>query len=309
MSISKDQGVTQKTVRLKADRFIAAAVAYLEPLKGKYIYEPIVQDYHRKTEQVDGGYARWLSTALPFLVQQYGLPKQPKILDFGCGTGELTVLMNALGFPATGVDVHDDHLALARLLAEENGLPPSTFVQSQEQGRLPFPDQSFDLVTLFVVLEHLSDDVLKWLLPELRRICKGVIYVLVPNKLQTRDDHTGLRFVPWMPRSLAAWYIQLRGEYYRYAISKEGGWDVYYRSFKRIERQFAQAGLRLELPPDEVIFPPLREAAPIHQVGLTLPILGRQLALRVPLPVRAMGRLGWPGQAFYPYLNLLFVSR
>lgn len=301
--------MSQKSVQLNAERFIAAAMAHLEPLKGKYIYDPIAQDYRRKTEQVDGGYARWLGKALPYIVQHYGLSAHPRLLDFGCGTGELTVLMNVLGFQTTGIDVHEKHLELARLLAEDNGLPSSTFVQSQEQGRLPFPNDSFDIVTLFVVLEHLSDEVLAWLLPELRRVCCGVIYVLVPNKLQTRDDHTGLRFVPWMPRALATWYIKLRGERYRYAISKDGGWDVYYRSFKRIEQQFAGAGLRIAFPPDDIIFPPLREAGPIHRVGLTFPLMGRRFSLGFPLPVRTLSRLGWPKQSLYPYLNLFFVSR
>jgi SAM-dependent methyltransferase len=299
----------QQPIRLKADRFLVAALAHLEPLKGKYIYDPIVQDYHRKTEQVDGGYARWLGTVLPYLVARYNLPKQPRILDFGCGTGELTVLMNVLGFSAIGIDVHDEHLALARLLAEENGLPASTFVLSEGPGRLPFSDASFDVVTMLVVLEHLSDDVLEWLLPELHRICTGVVYVLVPNKLQTRDDHTGLRFVPWLPRTLAAWYIRLRGERYRYAISKDSSWDVHYRFFGRIVRSFQRVGLRLELPPDELLFPPLSEAPPINRVGVSVSLFGRKFGVHVPLPVRAMARFGVPAQAFYPYLNLLFVHR
>src|SRR2546428_622452 len=164
--------------------------------------------------------------------------------------------MNTLGYEAVGLDLHEEHLALARILARENDVPESRFVL-HAGGALPFEDQSFDLVTLFVVLEHLSDAVLDRVLPELVRVCAGGIFIQVPNRLQTRDDHTGLRLVPWMPRRVAEWYVRLHGPRHRYAISRDGTWDVYYRSYNAIRRRFEKVGLRVRFVPDALWYPPL----------------------------------------------------
>lgn len=138
---------------------------------------------------------------LEVVKQNYNL-KGGRILDFGCGSGELTVRMGCLGYEVYGLDVHEDHLALAKILAVENGLSEDIFILNTS-NRLPFPDAYLDIITMFSVLEHLDDTTLDWLLPELKRVCRGIVYVLVPNRLKPTDDHSGLRFVPWIPRWLA----------------------------------------------------------------------------------------------------------
>lgn len=288
---------------LRATAFLAAARARLEPLRGACIYEPIARDLLAKTEQVDAGYGRWLGALLPYLASACGISKKPRVLDFGCGSGELTVLMNTLGYEVVGIDLHEEHLALARLLASENGVPESRFVL-HEQGPLPFEDGAFDLVTLFVVLEHLSDPALDLVLPELMRVCSGGIFVQVPNRLQTRDDHTGLRFVPWMPRWLAERYVRLRGPRHRYAISRDGTWDVTYRTYAGIERRFAKHGLTVHFVPDELVYPPLDVARPLFHPPAGAACWRRFAhgAVRAGASFLAGGSA--PRQAWYPYLNL-----
>lgn len=275
----------------------------LEPLRGAFIYAPIARDYRLKTEQEDGGYGRWLAGLFAYLKQRTGT-SDPRVLDFGCGTGELSVLMRSLGLNVTGIDVHEKHLELARLLAEENGFDPAMFVENRSAA-LPFRDNSFDVVTMFVVLEHLDDALLEGLLPELKRVCRGAIFVLVPNKFALVDDHTGLRLVPWMPRAMAAAYVRLHGNKRRYSISAGGKWDVQYRGVKSILRRFARHGFRGEFVPDELVFPPLEVAPPIHRLGKTINLGGRSIFVGLPLPVKRLQRF-WPKQAFYPYLNLVF---
>ena len=114
-----------------------------------------------------------------------------------------------------GLDLHEGHINLARILAAENGVPSTAFIWSTEApgigGELPFEDSSFDIVMLLSVLEHMSDAALSAALPEIHRIFRGVVYVLVPNRLKTVDDHTDLKGVCWMPRWLAAAYVKMRG--------------------------------------------------------------------------------------------------
>ena len=292
---------------LKAERFLKATLEYREPFKGTYLYNAIVRDHVEKTDQINAGYGQWLKQMLEFVTQNYNL-KDGRILDFGCGTGELTIRMRCLGYEAYGLDIHDKHLELAIILAEENGLSKEIFILDNS-NKLPFMDASFDIITMFSVLEHLDDFTLGWLLPELKRVCRGIIYVLVPNRLKLTDDHTGLRLVPWMPRLLAVNYIKLRGRKYSYFISQNGSWDVYYRSFFRIVFLFRQHGFVLDFPPDEVIYPSLDKAPPITRIGKCLTIGSRSIFIGIPLPWRIMMKLGYPKQAFYPYLNLIFVAQ
>lgn len=189
--------MTSNIKPLMAEKFLEAALEYMELFKGTYIYDAIVSDFMQKTGKVDAGYGLWLKQMLNFVTQKYNLRKGSKILDFGCGTGELTVQMRCLGYEAYGLDIHQKHLRLAKILALENGLSEEMFILNDpNSNKLPFMDNTFDLVTLFSVLEHLGDCTLRWLLPELKRVCRGVLYILVPNRLKPTDDHTGLKFVP-----------------------------------------------------------------------------------------------------------------
>jgi len=293
---------------LKSEKFMKAVLEYMEPFRGTYIYEPIINDHLEKTEQIDAGYGRWLSHLLTYFMRHFSLEEHPSILDLGCGTGELIVRMNTLGFKAVGVDVYKKNIELARILARENGLPESLFVLNKSK-LLPFKDNNFDIISMFSVLEHLSDITLKSLLPELNRICRGVVYVLVPNRLKITDDHTGLHFVSWMPRWLAALYVKSRGRKYRYFISESGTWDVYHRSFGRVVSLFKKYGFNADFPPDVLVYPSLRQCLPILRIGGNLRLGRKRVFLGVPLPYNAIMRSGYPKQAFYPYLNLIFRQK
>jgi SAM-dependent methyltransferase len=293
---------------LKANGFLAAAMEHMDPLKGTYIYDAKKRDYLQKTVYGNAEYGPWLNSILTYMITRYHLDTPPHILDFGCGTGELTVLMNHLGYDAVGVDIHEAHLKLAKILANENEINDSIFILSKDK-KLPFIDKSFDIITMFVVLEHLADADLKYILPELKRVCRGVLYVLVPNKLQITDDHTGLHFLPWMPRWLATLYLKLRGRNHQYFISDDGSWDVHYRGLLRIKSLFNKYGFDLDFPPDSKIFPPLDVAPPISRVGKSIRLGRLSFFLGIPYPHRFMIKRGYPKQTFYPYLNLIFIPK
>lgn len=292
---------------LEARRFRKAVLDYLSPGKRTRLYDVLVRDYLEKLELIDAGYGRWLKRLLPYLVNYYGLQGK-RILDVGCGTGELTVRMNLLGFETMGIDVHGRALDLAKILAVENGLPETTFVENNAE-RLPFAENSFDIVTMFSVLEHVDDQMLiNSLLPELKRICRGLVYVLVPNRLKVSDDHTGLRFVSWMPKRLAEMYIKARGPKYRYFISASGLWDVFYRTLGRISSLF-QSDFLLDFPSEEVIYPPFDKAPMITRIGKNVRIGNLKIFIGVPIPWKLMVRMGYPKEGFYPYLNLVAIPR
>lgn len=78
-----------------------------------------------------------------------GGQEEGRLLDIGCGTGEFLLGMQQRGWEVYGLDTSADAVALTR----QKGL--EVF-----QGRLfdaPYAERSFDLVTMWDVLEHLHD--------------------------------------------------------------------------------------------------------------------------------------------------------
>lgn len=99
-------------------------------------------------------------------------PKQ--VLDVGCGKGLLVTAFLELGISTRGVDVSSYAISKAPLLAKNH-----LSLVNLEKDRLPFDDESFDLITTLDVLEHLaSPETIK----EIQRVLKrtGYIFVYTP---------------------------------------------------------------------------------------------------------------------------------
>lgn len=86
-----------------------------------------------------------------------------RLLDVGCGAGELLVRAAADGLVVSGVDVARGALAAAEQVV------PVTALRIGDAHELPFDDAAFDLVALVQVLEHLTNPVLA--LREAGRVC------------------------------------------------------------------------------------------------------------------------------------------
>ena len=92
-----------------------------------------------------------------------------RVLDVGCGPGNLLVALSA-DMPAflVGVDVDPHFLRIGRSEMETAGVVPTLLRAALP--RLPFADESFDLVTCFLVMPHVPDD--RAALTELARVLK-----------------------------------------------------------------------------------------------------------------------------------------
>jgi ubiquinone/menaquinone biosynthesis C-methylase UbiE len=89
------------------------------------------------------------------LFQRYDLSGELRILDAGCGTGEITFRLGEI-YPqarVVGVDIIDAHLTLARSRAASLG-PRVTF-EHQSIFELNVPDRTFDLVVCRHVLHSI----------------------------------------------------------------------------------------------------------------------------------------------------------
>jgi ubiquinone/menaquinone biosynthesis C-methylase UbiE len=106
------------------------------------------------------------------LIQQASLHSEDRILDLGCGTGTLTILLKSQHPDAevAAIDADPQILTIARDKAARAGLDIS-FHQVMSEA-LPFPDASFDHVFSSLLFHHLKRDQKLGTLGEVLRILR-----------------------------------------------------------------------------------------------------------------------------------------
>ena len=104
-----------------------------------------------------------------------------RVLDVGCGTGVDLVRFVRGGAVATGVDLADAAIALARENLRQQSIAASLCVGDGE--RLPFPDNTFDFVYAHGVVQYTAGD--RALVDECRRVLRpgGTAFFQVYNRL------------------------------------------------------------------------------------------------------------------------------
>src|SRR5204862_6722418 len=97
-----------------------------------------------------------------------------RLLDVGCGRGELLLEAAARGFDVTGIDLSAHAVQTAN---ERLGAPVAIDADLQSAA---FPDGRFDVCMCSDVLEHVRDPIA--LLREIRRVLKpeGVLFLVTP---------------------------------------------------------------------------------------------------------------------------------
>jgi 2-polyprenyl-3-methyl-5-hydroxy-6-metoxy-1,4-benzoquinol methylase len=120
----------------------------------------------------------------------------PTVLDYGCGTGFFLKKFKENGFNIAGVEPS----SIAKKAAEENtGIKIYTSIDDIA-GK-------FDVITLWHVLEHVSN--LNELITELKNRLneKGALFIAVPNYKSNDANHYGMRWAGYdVPRHL--WHFE-----------------------------------------------------------------------------------------------------
>ena len=124
------------------------------------------------------------------MLDQSGLKPGDRALDVGCGTGSLTLQAKkrvGQAGRAVGIDASPEMIAVARDKAQRAGGIVEFQLEAVE--RLPFPDDSFDVVLSSLMMHHLPDDVKRQGLSEIRRVLKPGGCLMIMDFKRPESNH------------------------------------------------------------------------------------------------------------------------
>ncbi|WP_250887058.1 MULTISPECIES: class I SAM-dependent methyltransferase [unclassified Rhodanobacter] len=158
-------------------------------------------------------------------------PQPIRMLEVGTGSGGIAHYFGThprLRCDIDAVDVHDN-----RLVTEGY-----RYHQVQDT-RLPFTDESFDVVLTNHVIEHVGDEQAQRAhLAELHRVLRpgGVGYLAVPNRWMLVEPHYKLAFLSWLPHAWRTPYLR--------AMGRGRAYDCEPLQLGQLEGLFAGAGFK-----------------------------------------------------------------
>jgi SAM-dependent methyltransferase len=122
-----------------------------------------------------------------------------KVLDYGCGRGEIVRRARENKIAAYGADIFHGGPAVPAQLAEEGLL--GDIIREIQNDTLPFETDTFDLVISNQVFEHVRN--LDVVCKEIQRVLKpdGQLYTLFPPKEIIPEGHTGIPMLHWWPNN------------------------------------------------------------------------------------------------------------
>ena len=150
-----------------------------------------------------------------------------RIADVGAGTG---IIKNALEVEFSKSIVGFD-IDYAFIIERDR-------MVAADATRLPVPPESFDLVLLNHIYEHVADQAA--LFREAHRILKpgGVAYVSSGNRLAIMEPHYRLPFLSWLPNPVADRYV-------RWTRRGSGYDDIRFLTYRPLRALIEGAGLRV----------------------------------------------------------------
>jgi SAM-dependent methyltransferase len=121
-----------------------------------------------------------------------------RVLDYGCGRGEIVKELVSRKVQAFGCDVFYEGGSYKNQVDPE--LVHQERIREMHDGRIPFESNFFDVVVHNQVFEHVPD--LHLAVQEIARVLKpgGLMLGLFPDNTGWREGHCGIPLLHWFPR-------------------------------------------------------------------------------------------------------------
>ncbi len=152
---------------------------------------------------------------IQLIEKKLGMPlKDKKLLEIGSGLGDFVATCRSLGIEAYGVEPHNhsygDLERVTRKFMSHFKLG-GDIIQRCEAERLPHPNDSFDVVFSYYVLEHVKDPSL--VLRQSLRVLKrgGYLFFVFPNYGSFWEGHYGMPWLPFANKALGKFWVRLFG--------------------------------------------------------------------------------------------------
>lgn len=114
-----------------------------------------------------------------------------KVLDVGCGTGEILARLNRCCASAVGIDLSAEMVKIA----QQKGLVASSYTGND----FPFPSSSFDIVIIYSVYINLPDlAIATHILEEAFRVVRKGGYIMIGAVPHPRRSKLPRNFLPWV---------------------------------------------------------------------------------------------------------------
>lgn len=193
------------------------------------LYNEIFGYYESVNSLLTLGFDRYWRSRAAGLIREK-IPGQPKILDICCGTGDFTLSLRRTfgsGCPITACDLNALMLEKAR-----KKLPEITFIEA-DCASLPFPDSTFDLVTISFATRNifLNEEDFRITAKEILRVMKkGAIFAslettvpekTIPRKIMFFFTKTGIGAVNFLNPKASKSYSFLSQTIINFKTAKE----------------------------------------------------------------------------------------
>jgi SAM-dependent methyltransferase len=178
------------------------------------------------------------------------------VLDVGAGMGFMSCDMALYADSVVALEAVPERAEFVQIRARQDNLRVFPIIASAMA--MPFPDESFDLITLNGVFEYIGlwgdgdpkQLQEKFLISALRLLRPGgYLYVGIETRYATSAflgarDHSGLAFTSLMPRALADLYCRLRARPFYGAEHVVRGYRTYTYTPSQYRKMFLRAGYR-----------------------------------------------------------------
>ncbi len=164
------------------------------------------ETYDRRVERVAGGHIRAVKEQIANLVHP-----GDQVLEIGCGTGELAVMMARRGAKVTAFDASEQMVRAARTRMVREKLEDRVTLEPLEvSGMDRLESATYDVVVSTLVLSELSPDEQRYAIKHAARVLRAGGHIAFADEVRPRTTWQRLRYQAVRFPMLAVTYLVSR---------------------------------------------------------------------------------------------------